>query len=59
MLRCSNPECESREEETPMFNINVTVYANSDVAEPIRKIEPRHFECVYCHDEAEEVSDAD
>jgi len=57
MLRCSNPECESRHEETPMFNISVTVYADFDVAEPIRKIALKHFTCVYCHNEAEEAEE--
>ena len=58
MLRCSNPECESRKEETPMFTINVVVFADSGVAELIHKIKPKHFECVYCQSQAEEVNDA-
>ncbi len=51
-LVCSNPECESHKDDSPMFNINVTVYGDYDVAEPIRKIEPQHFTCVYCGSEA-------
>ena len=40
-----------------MFNISVTVYADFDVAEPIRKIALKHFTCVYCHNEAEEAEE--
>tara|TARA_R110000824_G_scaffold39711_11_gene119833 strand:+ start:10337 stop:10519 length:183 start_codon:yes stop_codon:yes gene_type:complete len=57
MLRCSNPACESREEENPMFNVNITVYADFEVSERICKIESKYFECVYCQAKAEEVSD--
>ena len=51
---CSNLDCESHKDDSPMFNINVTVDGDYDVAEPIRKIEYRHFVCVYCQSEAAE-----
>lgn len=57
MLRCSNPKCESRHEETPMFDINVTVYEDRDVDTTLRKVEARFFKCVYCFDEAEEAEE--
>ena len=55
MLRCSNPECESRHEETPMFTLNVTVDEDRDVCESLRKVEAKFFVCVYCNDIAEEA----
>lgn len=55
MLRCSNPDCGSRkpDNETPYFSINVTVGADCDVSENLRRVEPEYFACVYCHAEAE------
>jgi len=51
-LVCSNPKCESREDDTPMFTINVTVCGGRDLAENLNKVEPEFFTCVYCHSEA-------
>lgn len=61
MLRCSNPECESRmgqvDPETPMFTLNVTVDSNAQLTECLRRVEPDHFLCCYCHAEAEELEE--
>tara|TARA_R100001594_G_scaffold128751_1_gene167144 strand:- start:492 stop:662 length:171 start_codon:yes stop_codon:yes gene_type:complete len=54
MLRCSNPKCESRHEETPMFSLNVIVGEDREVSENLSKVEYRFFTCVYCNDIAEE-----
>ena len=51
-LVCSNPECESHKDDSPMFNINVTVDGDLDLAESIKKIEPEYFICVYCQSRA-------
>jgi len=37
-----------------MFNINVTVDGDRDLAENLNKVEPEHFVCVYCQSEATE-----
>lgn len=54
MIRCSNPECESRQEETPMFTLNVTVDEDCRVCESLHKVEAQFFTCVYCQDTAED-----
>lgn len=51
-LTCSNTECESHENEHPMFNINVAVDGDRTLAENLNKVEPEYFVCVYCHSEA-------
>ena len=53
MLKCSNPECESHNDDAPMFSVNITVGSEYEVAEPICKIPYECFICVYCHSEAE------
>ena len=51
-LTCSNTECESHENEHPMFNINVAVDGDRTLAENLNKVEPEYFVCVYCQSEA-------
>jgi len=51
-LVCSNPDCESHKDDSPMFNINVTVDGGRDLAENLNKVEPKYFICVYCSSRA-------
>ena len=53
-LVCSNPQCESHKDDSHMFNINVTVDGDRDLAENLNKVEPEYFVCVYCQSEAAE-----
>ncbi len=53
MLKCSNPECSSHQDDAPMFTVNVTVGDEYEVTEPIRKIPYEYFICVYCNSQAE------
>ena len=53
-LVCSNTECESHKDDSPMFTINVTVDGDRDLAENLNKVEPEYFVCVYCQSEATE-----
>lgn len=55
-IRCSNPECESREGQDPLFNVRVEVDGDFNAAESIKKIDAEHFECCFCHSEAELAS---
>ena len=54
ILVCSNPKCESHKDDHPMFNINVTVDGDLDLAENLKKVEPEYFICVYCQSRATE-----
>jgi len=56
-LRCSNENCESRGDQSPMFNINMVVDEEKLPAENLNKIDPQHYECVFCHTEAEAAED--
>ena len=38
MLRCSNQECESRHEGTPMFTLNVTVDEDRHVCQIVKMV---------------------
>ena len=52
-LECGNRDCPSHSgADSPCFNVNVSVYANGDMAERITKVPPKHFTCVYCSAEA-------
>ena len=52
-LVCSNPDCDSHEEdEHPMFSINVIVDGDLDLSENLKKVEPEYFICIYCQSRA-------
>ncbi len=60
-IKCSDPECESHE-SNGMFEINVTVDIDREIAENLNKISPAYFSCTYCGakaiDDVVEVNDA-
>lgn len=51
-LVCSNPDCESHKDDSPMFNINVTVDGDRDLTENLNKVGAGYFECAYCESRA-------
>ena len=53
-LVCSNPQCESHKDDSPMFNINVTVDGDRDLTENLNKVESEYFVCAYCYNQATE-----
>ena len=53
-LRCTNEECEGQNED-PIFNLNVTVGQDGDLAESTKKIEGHYFVCCYCFSDAKWV----
>ena len=53
-LRCSNPECDSHEDDQHLFTLNVTVDADRCLAESLQRVEPQYFTCCFCGDKAED-----
>jgi hypothetical protein len=53
-LRCSNPECESYENDQHLFHIDVDVDADRDLVENLKKLDAVDFECSFCHAPAED-----
>lgn len=51
-LVCSNSECASHKDDSPMFTINVIVDGDLDSTENLKKVEPEYFICVYCQSRA-------
>jgi hypothetical protein len=61
LIRCSNPECESRTEEggDPLFNITAVVDRDRCLAENLKKASPEHFECAHCGSKGEADDDVE
>jgi len=56
MIRCSDTGCPSRtHEETPFFNVSVTMGEDRELCENPMKIPVKQFECMYCGSPGEEV----
>lgn len=57
MLRCKNPDCESRKGPdplNPMFNVTLAVDCHREFSEDVRRFDPSDFTCTHCGDGAEE-----
>ena len=47
-LVCPTEGCDSNNSCLAYFNVTVTVGAERDLTEDIRRIPPEHFECGHC-----------
>ena len=56
VMRCSNTECESHDEERHAFSVNIVFDDDRKPIENPQKIPPEYFECVYCGSRAEDVT---
>ena len=51
ILRCTNPDCESRKDETPYFDVNIVVDQDGDGNS--REVAGKFHTCCYCQSDAE------
>jgi len=52
ILRCTNKECSSHEEDQHLFSINITVDEDRELAESLKRVDPQYFACSFCGDRA-------
>ena len=55
MIRCSSPQCLSRQDptETPLFNVTLMVDVDLNLTEDLRKIPLEFYACVHCGENPE------
>jgi len=57
-IQCPDAECR-KENEQSLFNVNLTVDGERDVAEEMRKIPAEFFTCCFCQSNAEDVAETE
>jgi hypothetical protein len=57
-IQCSNSECRTENDQT-LFNVNLTVDGDRQVAEEMRKIPAEYFVCCFCQSTAEDVAETE